>query len=229
MEQGKNITSPKVAIAVIAPGDMVLVEFSMSAMGLIQKTKDLNVHIISGRSSVLADAKNITVKESLEWGADYILFLSGDITFPNDSLHRLLAHGKDIIGVTYPKPIAPYNLLGITEEQQDQKALEQSLLKMRYMPGGCMLVKTEVFKKLDPNLPYFYYDVLEDNVLGDDFVFCDRVRELGYDIWCDTNLSAEMGRIGQRVYHMPEIEERRLAMEQQLLEAEKEKLLPPSA
>ncbi|AHB09970.1 glycosyltransferase family 2 protein [Zymomonas mobilis] len=229
MEQGENTTSPKVAIAVIAPGDMILVEFSISTMGLIQHAKDLDTNVICGRSSILAGAKNIAVKESLNWGADYILFLSGDITFPNDTLHRLLAHEKDIIGVTYPKPVAPYNLLGITEEQQDQKALEQSLLKMRYMPGGCMLVKTEIFKKLDPNLPHFYYDVFQDDVMGDDFVFCDRVRELGYDIWCDANLSAEIGRIGQRVYHMPEIEERRLVMEQQLLEAEREKLLPPSA
>ncbi|MFT8450774.1 MAG: hypothetical protein ABF675_01000 [Zymomonas mobilis] len=229
MEQGENITNPKVAIAVIAPGDMVLVEFSISTMGMIQNSKELNTNVICGRSSVLASAKNITVKESLQWGADYILFLSGDITFPSDILYRLLAHGKDIIGVTYPKPIAPYNLLGISDDSQDQEALEKGLLKMRYMPGGCMLVKTEIFKKLDPNLPHFYYDVFQDDVMGDDFVFCDRVRELGYDIWCDTNLSAEIGRIGQRVYHMPDIEERRLLMEQELLENEKNKLLPPSA
>ncbi|MFT8736177.1 MAG: hypothetical protein ABF760_01790 [Zymomonas mobilis] len=228
MEQGET-KQPKIAIAIIAPGDMILVEFSISAMGMIQHAKDLETNVICGRSSILAGAKNIAVKESLNWDADYILFLFGDITFPNDVLHRLLAHKKDIIGVTYPKPIAPYNLLGITDDNQDQEDLANGLLKMRYMPGGCLLVKADIFKKLDPNLPYFYYDVFQDDVMGDDFVFCDRVRELGYDIWCDANLSADIGRIGQRVYHMPEIEERRLHMEQQLLEAEKAKQLPPSA
>ncbi|MFT9099739.1 MAG: hypothetical protein ABF461_01505 [Zymomonas mobilis subsp. pomaceae] len=228
MEQGES-KQPKVAIAIIAPGDMILVEFSISAMGLIQHAKDLESNVICGRSSVLAGAKNIAVKESLEWDADYILFLFGDITFPNDTLHRLLAHKKDIVGVTYPKPIAPYNLLGITSDQQIPEEVEKGLLKMHYMPGGCLLVKTDVFKKLDPNLPHFYYDVFQNDVLSDEFVFCDRVRELGYDIWCDGNLSAEIGRIGQRVYHMPDIEERRLLMEQELLKTEKEKLLPPSA
>lgn len=229
MEQGENTTSPKIAIAIIAPGDMILVEFSISALGLIQNSKDLDTNVICGRSSILAGAKNIAVKESLNWGADYILLLSGDITFPNNALHQLLSYKKDIIGATYPKPVAPYNLLGIADDNQDQAELEKGLLKMRYMPGGFLLIKTEVFKKLDPNMPHFYYDVFQDDVMGDDFVFCDRVRELGYDIWCDTNLSAEIGRIGQRVYHMPDIEERRLLMEQQLLEQEKAKLLPPSA
>lgn len=228
MEQGEK-TNPKVAIAVVAPGDMILVEFSISAMGLVQHAKDLDTNIICGRSSVLAGAKNIAVKDALNSDADYILFLSGDVTFPNNSLHHLLSQQKDIIGATYPKPVAPYNLLGIADEDQDQEALEKGLLKMRYMPGGFLLVKTDVFKKLDPNMPHFYYDVFQDDVMSDDFVFCDRVRELGYDIWCDTNLSAEIGRIGQRVYHMPDIEERRLLMEQELLKQEKTKLSSPSA
>jgi len=49
-------------------------------------------------------------KEALADGAEYILWVDSDMRFPKNTLERLLAHGKKIVGVnavTRRKPVLP--------------------------------------------------------------------------------------------------------------------------
>jgi len=40
-------------------------------------------------------------------------------------------------------------------------------------------------------------------IVGEDYVFCDRAREAGFRIWCDAALSLEIAHLGQQVCRVP--------------------------
>jgi hypothetical protein len=59
-----------------------------------------------------------------------------------------------------------------------------------------------VFDKLAK--PYFRFEVDDkEQIVGEDYVFCDRAREAGFRIWCDAALSREIGHIGQSIHRLP--------------------------
>jgi hypothetical protein len=62
----------------------------------------------------------------------------------------------------------------------------------------------QVFDKLSK--PYFRFDTdANGDIIGEDYVFCDRARAAGFRIWCDSLLSREIGHIGQAVYRLPNV------------------------
>ena len=50
--------------------------------------------------SNLAVNENTLAKCAMDMGADYWLSVENDVTFPEDAVVRLVAHGKDIVGAT---------------------------------------------------------------------------------------------------------------------------------
>jgi hypothetical protein len=44
----------------------------------------------------------------------------------------------------------------------------------------------------------FDFEVTEEGYMGEDFLFCDRARELGFDVWIDPSIS--LGHMGVQEY-----------------------------
>jgi GT2 family glycosyltransferase len=80
---------------------------------------------------------------------------------------------------------------------------EQGLTEMKRVPTGCLLIRMTVFEALSE--PYFRFlnDEETGEILGEDYVFCDRAREAGFRIWCDAKLSLEIAHIGQQICKFP--------------------------
>jgi hypothetical protein len=196
-----NTTLPHVAICVPS-GDMVHADFALSLAGLCNSVGTMGLEVISNKSSIVAIARNNGVAMAREAGADYLLFLDSDMVFPRSTLLRLLLHGKDIVGATYAKRVPPYSPLG--EMLADGPVGDDAgLVEMARLPTGCILLRTAVFDSL--SRPYFHFGVEQEtgNIVGEDYVFCDRVRQAGHRIWCDMRLSREIGHIGQHVFRLP--------------------------
>jgi hypothetical protein len=53
--------------------------------------------------------------------------------------------------------------------------------------------------------PYFRYvtDEAGGEIVGEDYVFCDRARAAGFRIWCDATLSLEIGHLGLQACRVP--------------------------
>jgi hypothetical protein len=193
---------PRVAIAVPS-GDMVHADFAMAYAQLCMASAGLQLQLITVKSSIVAQARNNGVEIARGFGADYILFLDSDMLFPPTALFRLLLHRKDIVGATYTKRVAPFDILG-TKLAAQPAVLSGDLLEMQRIPTGCLLIKMDVFEKLSK--PYFRFDVdAQGSIVGEDYVFCDRAREAGFRIWCDAVMSREVGHIGQSVHRLPEL------------------------
>src|SRR6476646_3392159 len=56
---------------------------------------ELNYFLTAGQ---LITARNRVATAALEWGADWLLFIDDDMSFPPNTLAALLAHGKRVIG-----------------------------------------------------------------------------------------------------------------------------------
>lgn len=192
---------PRVAIAVPS-GDMVHADFAMAYAQLCLASAGLPLQLITVKSSIVAQARNNAVELARDFKADFLFFLDSDMLFPPTALFRLLLHGKDIVGATYTKRVAPFEILG-TKLAEQPAVLSGDLLEMQRIPTGCLLIRMAVFDKLPK--PYFRFETDGHGaIVGEDYVFCDRAREAGFRIWCDAVISREIGHIGQSVHRLPE-------------------------
>ena len=196
-----TIKLPKVAVC-FPSGDMVHADFALSLAGMLNTTHPLDTPIINNKSSIVAVARNNGVAHALEMQADYMLFLDSDMTFPRDTLYRLLTHQRDIVGATYTKRVPPFDVLGAVLEAQP-KPDARGLIEMRHLPTGCLMIRMSVFAALPK--PYFRFLTNETTgeIHGEDYVFCDHARAAGFKIWCDATLSHEIGHIGQQICKIP--------------------------
>jgi len=191
---------PHVAIA-IPCGTMVHADFAVSLGSMMHSLGEMPMSIVVGKSSIVADARNLGLEYAQKYGAEYVLFIDSDMTFPKDALLKLLVRQVDIIGATYSRRTAPFHFLGDILPEQPADA-PKGLLEMSRIPTGFLLIKSTVFEKLKK--PYFRFRVDEEAGvnIGEDFDFSDRVRAAGFRIWCDPYLSKELGHIGEQSFKL---------------------------
>jgi hypothetical protein len=194
MSQPTN-SAPLVAIGVPS-GDMVHADFAMR-LATLCLNPGARCCIVNAKSSLVMIGRNQIVEASRLAKATHLLFLDSDLTFPHNTLARLLARGKDIVGGVYVQRVPPHHPLGMTLEGKHE-AVTQGLRRMKIMPTGCLLLRLEIFDKLPK--PWFNTRAEGEKILGEDYYFCERAREAGFEIWCDGDLSRELAHIGQKAY-----------------------------
>ena len=206
----------KIAILIPARGQMeVATAFDLVAMcAYTIKTTKHDIDLFTSAGTLIFDQRNSLVKTALEIKADFLLFVDADMRFPKDTLKILMAHDKDIIGVnatTRSEPVKPTAKNFIVNEDQSVDWLpiysnaRSGIEKADGIGCGVMLVKTKVFKEMEE--PYFYFEQLLNNkILGEDIYFCIKAKDAGVDTWVDHDLSKQIKHIGQYVYGWDNIE-----------------------
>ena len=144
------------------------------------------------------------VAKALARGYDYLWFVDTDVTFPPDTLDRLLAHNVDIVGAYYPvrQELKNYstikvNLDGVITDVLTPLPKELFCTVNKYevvaIPTGCMLIRLSVLKgSVKP--PYFRCE----RPVGEDVFFCSWLWSAGVKIWCDPTI--KVGHIGEMIY-----------------------------
>lgn len=168
-----------------------------TAMALASLTNRCAGHVglvlMNEKSSMITAARNNLAQRALDFGAEWIFWLDSDMVFPPDALIRLLSHTRGIVGATYNKRVPPYETLGkLIGEPRSHGVVEAEK-----MPGGCMLIKADVYRSI--GWPYYFetYDCDQQKITGEDINFCLRARTCGYKIWCDIDLTKQMVHIGE--------------------------------
>lgn len=190
-----NNPNPLVAIA-IPSGDMVHADFAMR-LATMCLNPGARAFVVNAKTSLVMVGRNQCVEAARLAKATHLLFLDSDITFPSDTLSRLLAHHKDIVGGLYVQRAPPHLPLGITFEGTHE-VITSGFRRMKQMPTGCLLLNLGIFDKLPK--PWFNTKEVGEKIMGEDYYFCERVLEAGYEIWCDGNLSREIAHIGQKAF-----------------------------
>lgn len=214
-----NLTNRKIGIGFPSP-DLISVEFHNSLIQLITQTAQfVPLGLTNAVSSRIAVNRNVIVENARTLGATDILWIDSDSVFPVQGLIELLMHEKDIVCATTCRrkgndrtPVAvPLDLASIEPGQQ--------LVKMKQIGFPFMLTSMKVFDKLDelglaPEKTYFAepprwmmrqlgWNISgTDALVGEDEYWCELVLKAGFDIWCDMQLSMQIGHVGSYVYYI---------------------------
>jgi hypothetical protein len=88
------------------------------------------------------------------------------------------------------------------------------LVKAKRVATAFMIIRREVFEKLrdahpewlyhdekkvgDEVIAFFDFALKDGQYIGEDFLFCDRARELGYEVWVDPTI--KLGHMGMEEF-----------------------------
>lgn len=200
--------APIVAIC-IPSDDHVHAAFMLSILHLTMHTftqDEIPIRGITAQhigSSILPHSRYTLVKQSARHGATHLLYLDSDMTFPADTLVRLLRHDKDMVSINAMSRRPPYNLTGWVGpgEQLVTTAESTGLVKVWRTGLAVALIKASVFDALDA--PYFEQPYLpeKDEFRGEDYHFFDQARKAGFELYIDQDLSKQVNHLGSFAFN----------------------------
>jgi len=207
----------KIAVGVPSPGHWVT-DFGVSFCNLIVyfqqhrvlEYKSQVLQTVSVKGSILPKQRREIVKSAMDFGADYLLWIDSDHTFPRNMLHRLMSHQKDVVAVNCVtkrvpstptaryRPDNPEDLTTSRPVFSDPNKPE--LEKVWRVGCGVMLVNMRVYKATGPEIFHMFYRPEVDNYQGEDWSMCEAIEKHGFDIWVDHPLSNQVGHVGLYEY-----------------------------
>ena len=159
---------------------------------------------IAEHGYTIAENRNWIVVKALNNESDYVLFIDDDMVFPASLLESLWANDKDIVGVAYHPRCATSEKLGFLDEthiislENTTDPKYKDTFECKAVGTGVMLVKIDVFKKMQR--PWFDFKYLPTGQceVGEDWYFCSKAKELDYKIWCDPKI--KIGHLGEKEF-----------------------------
>ena len=129
--------------------------------------------VVATQGYTISENRAYIVAQARQNECDYLLFVDDDMMFPPDTLQRLIKHDKDIVGIVSNSRKLP---LTPTVECFKGQEIQKELFKVKAVGGGIMLIKMDIFKKIDK--PYFSTEVHENGftLMGEDSWFCRQIE-----------------------------------------------------
>jgi hypothetical protein len=156
--------------------------------------------------SLLPHARNALLAAFLETDCTDLVFVDADISWEPGSLVRLLKHDVDLVAGAYrykrDEEAYPVNWLDKPELWSDPKT---GLLEVRHVPMGFTRMSRAMVQKMTDHFPdkayrhqsapdldcrcLFDLQFSDGMFFGEDYVFCERWRGMGGNVWLDPELS----------------------------------------
>jgi hypothetical protein len=142
----------------------------------------------------------------------HLLWLDDDMAFPSDTLMRLLAHDKAMVGANYIKRAPPFTPNAFTKLYHEigdiargkegvlcQTLPESTGLEEIHGIGfGCVLMRADAVVAI-PH-PWFEAGYEGHIFKSEDVDFCSKFRAAGHQIYVDHDLSKQVKHIGTAEY-----------------------------
>ena len=183
--------------------------------------------------SLVHRARNVSVGRFMQKSdADYFMFIDADIHFDPESVVRLVKSGYDVSVACYPKKYVDWNQAAKAAMKGDSRNMamlssslvvnfgaskiqvENGFIPILDGPTGFMVIKREVFKKMEESYPELWcvndhqnrdfdrycalFDCMIDPVskryLSEDYAFCRRWQQMGGKIYADIHTT--LGHVG---------------------------------
>jgi hypothetical protein len=166
---------------------------------------DWTVETMTNESLISRARNTLTAKFLHTKESTHLMFIDADIGWEPWHLLVMLDAQKDVIGGLYPMKSLPIKWCVNGIPGQPEPTPEQNLIEVSKTGTGFMLIKRDVFEKLDahpatkpfkndigldPALdPYMktYFDtaVREGRYYSEDWTFCENWRDIGGQVWVD--------------------------------------------
>lgn len=152
-------------------------------------------------SSYIHYNRQLIAEAAIEAGSKYLIFIDADMVFTPDSISRLIKHNKDIVGANYYTRVTPSVATiklddGKGGYKEGVTVVEKGLFQCAAVGAGFMLINLECLKKIPK--PWFDFETINGDIVGEDVYFCKKARQYGVEIWCDSTI--KIGHIGSFVY-----------------------------
>jgi hypothetical protein len=214
-QKGFDLAHKKLMIGLPAYDHKVGLKMAVSLMHLGQKVIDHGIQIVISSvcgCSVVSRARNLIADEFMKSDCDHLLFIDSDMTFDPDSVIRLLAWNQEkpiVAGVYEARKEGKIYIVSLAGDGTAIHCDENGLIEARRVATGFMMIQRGVFQKLKDAHPewehkdtssdnmlwgYFDFKLTREGYVGEDFLFCDRVREQGLSIWVDPTI--KLGHMG---------------------------------
>lgn len=166
--------------------------------------KEIDAAIVKG--SILPEVRTRCVMEAMKREASHLLFVDGDMTFPEDVIARLLNHNKLIVGANYARKDTEGGTTAYCDNDDFTGPLttteaDQDLMRVKFMGLGLCLIDMRVFDAIE--LPYFNFTpALPHNAVfkGEDVFFFQKCSDAGIEAYVDQALSFHVGHVGDFTY-----------------------------
>ena len=141
-------------------------------------------------------ARNKLAQMAMDNGCTHVLYLDDDMVYDDQNLFiKLLQHDKDIVGVrAYTRKPPHYPCVFYKTEAGFYQEMDFDSCGLREVDGlgvAALLVNLEVFRKMpEPWFEFHQVKVLGrgQDRFGEDLYFCDKAKQLGFKVWCDTDI-----------------------------------------
>lgn len=159
---------------------------------------------------------------------DSLLFLDDDIVFDPKDMVKLAKHiedGKSVVGAAYAtKSKKPSIAARFFDNQTVEFNKDSKPVKIKYLPGGCIMISRKVLGKLVEKLPLcnfsepisfwpFFQPMVKHTRMGifkshndyltEDYSFMERAQESGFDIWLDPSI--RLSHVGTKLYTLESV------------------------
>ncbi len=153
----------------------------------------------------LVEARNRHVIEALKGDYTHMLSLDDDMMFPHDVVERMLAHDKPVVTANYRKKL-PDRLEFVCHGPDGQMVSSFKKTGIERVVGmgmGLTLIDLDAIR----DIPAPYFAVIWNEGTGEmvieDAVFCALLGAHGVEIWCDHDLSQDVGHVGDFEFRVP--------------------------
>lgn len=220
-QQGYSLAGRKLFIALPAYDFKVSLKLAISLARFAQQAPQHGIEIQIGSicgCSVVSRARNLLVKDLLESPCTDLLFIDADINFEADDVFRLLAWTSDpkkgiVAGVPRTRKTDKVYIATLDQDEDGVTMNGMGLVRAKRVATAFMMVRRDVFETLidaHPEWSYndtntgrqlnavFDFKVTPEGYMGEDFLFCDRAREHGYEVWVDPTI--KLGHMGVQEY-----------------------------
>lgn len=155
--------------------------------------------------SILPRARNNTLADFLMEPATDLICLDDDVSWDSDEVMRLLDAPVDFVAGIYPAKMDEPRYYVRYKQDSEIWADEHGLIEVEGVPAGFMRLTRGAVERLSmafPHLQYdddtvvggrawalFNYELRHNRFWGEDYIFCDRWREIGGKIYVDPMLT----------------------------------------
>jgi hypothetical protein len=198
--------SEQVVICVPTNG-LVHAEFTFCLINAIRYTEAQGIPVVvdMDAGTVLSNQRQVLLDTAIsKHRADHIMWFDSDMTFPEDTIVRLLEHKKDVVCATYSKRVPPFHPTAFYNidpvEPVDTSGRE--LIRINYTGMGCLLLKAAIIDHMpSPHFPLVWHPPTS-TWQGEDMGFCQLLTSNDIEIWCDLDLSHSVGHLGVQEFYV---------------------------